>query len=1109
MAVKRIVRAGVVLLASALLLLFLAPDSGIKAHDWDTLYSSTLSDTTPGANADVTTAFQMTFGSVDNSFATLLPAAGYPAANISQDMEIPDGSSVGSTLSNTTLSFFNGPCSTPILVTIPFMDCTTDITDTVPWVGTGDNLVRDNDGDMNEDGTPAPAGTGDCLDGMDNDGDTQADGNDSQCNKDGSGAREDNCAPGTCYDGIDNGPLCNGAGADGADAADTDCQIPAVVGEANDTNGIPTYCDHYPAYLNDMFNNIRPRARYMGHQVVVADAPATMLDFVIFNPEALSGQPGIVGQMGDTYGFIGFVVPDNPIAPTSPSTITDFCAPLTRLATVKGVTDGSYTVTPGPEPYEVDRTGQCGDAMDNDGDTWVDDGCLVFSSAGPYYVRYANAAALSGLLGTGTHVIRAYDQSQRDVDDDGISNNLDSCPYTPNNNFDGDGDGIDSTCDPDDTTASPGAPPPNGSDDDGDTWVDEDPVDNADNDGDTVIDEDGECAVTSGIPDEDQDCYPNRQDNCPLLANKQADTDTPPGQAAPDLGPPLDAIGDVCDAQPATPDGHFHTALVHSYVCIGGTDTDGDGVCDSTEDMLGSDKFSAASTPEHIALDLAIGTGTLAEAPGTCSDFTLYNHPDASPIDNDGDGYANGADFDCAPMPNDADDDGVPDAQDNCPNEKNPEQVDRDGDGLGDECDTEDDGDGFSDAIEMYLVTDPKDNCPDHAADNAWPADMDNDADVDLVDAFRWIGKFGFLYRDPEWSPALQRFDLNGDGAISAVSDFHRFYRDLLLSSCNGGTPQPSSWVEGGTVTMGIDPEITGNSANTLGDLELCQRVDVDPGDFGDATADHTIDVYVTGYTDAPTGYDAWVVYNPVRVDPVGWDDLIKLPGASSATTDMPSRLNAAARYTGLGSGTAGDGTIVRIELDAISAGPACLGFGFAKAYASDEMHPTSPKAAMFAINEDCPTGDLDGDDVFDICDNCPSEPNPGQEDLDGDGWGDACDSCPDTATLWRTPPGDDDCDGFTTDEEDYMGTDPLYDCPVVTGTTGLCPGPSCDGHDAWPLDLDVDRDADIVDVLKFKPVILTSVPPSPQRLDFDADGDIDIVDVLKYKSAILTSCTP
>jgi len=91
------------------------------------------------------------------------------------------------------------------------------------------------------------------------------------------------------------------------------------------------------------------------------------------------------------------------------------------------------------------------------------------------------------------------------------------------------------------------------------------------------------------------------------------------------------------------------------------------------------------------------------------------------------------------------------------------------------------------------------------------------------------------------------------------------------------------------------------------------------------------------------------------------------------------------------------------------------------------------------------------------------------------------------------------------------VGTDPLDACPDVVASPGLCPGPSCNGDDCWPPDLDVDRDADIVDVLKFAPVIMSSLgdPNYDKRFDLDADGDIDIVDTLKYKPVILTSCTP
>jgi len=41
----------------------------------------------------------------------------------------------------------------------------------------------------------------------------------------------------------------------------------------------------------------------------------------------------------------------------------------------------------------------------------------------------------------------------------------------------------------------------------------------------------------------------------------------------------------------------------------------------------------------------------------------------------------------------------------------------------------------------------------------------------------------------------------------------------------------------------------------------------------------------------------------------------------------------------------------------------------------------------------DCGDTDTDGDNVFDLCDNCPDEANENQGDQDGDGVGDACDA--------------------------------------------------------------------------------------------------------------------
>jgi hypothetical protein len=109
------------------------------------------------------------------------------------------------------------------------------------------------------------------------------------------------------------------------------------------------------------------------------------------------------------------------------------------------------------------------------------------------------------------------------------------------------------------------------------------------------------------------------------------------------------------------------------------------------------------------------------------------------------------------------------------------------------------------------------------------------------------------------------------------------------------------------------------------------------------------------------------------------------------------------------------------------------------------------------------------------------------------------------------TPGVDTDVDTFNDDVECYLNTDPSYGCPLWTdadvGGPGQCPGEACDGHDAHPLDINVDRYMSVVgDILHFRGHV-GAAPGSPewwQRLDFNKDDYLSVVgDVLLFRGNI------
>jgi hypothetical protein len=244
-------------------------------------------------------------------------------------------------------------------------------------------------------------------------------------------------------------------------------------------------------------------------------------------------------------------------------------------------------------------------------------------------------------------------------------------------------------------------------------------------------------------------------------------------------------------------------------VCVGaGLDTDLDGYCDLTEDALGSDDTDITETPESYVIDVSItGVGLnvspAATAPQSCSDG----------VDNDKDGGIDAADGGCTCVTGtDADCDGVlTAAPDNCPAAGgwNPEQTNTDAAlnaagaklitspdtpvpldtplALGDVCDPDDDNDAWTDAVELYLGTDPLDNCPNGPAGpggtprtDAWPLDQNQDWYATMADVNKYAGKIGLQVTGnlPPWpapaSWALQRQDLTKDNFIT-MADVNKY----------------------------------------------------------------------------------------------------------------------------------------------------------------------------------------------------------------------------------------------------------------------------------------------------------------------------------------------
>ena len=308
-----------------------------------------------------------------------------------------------------------------------------------------------------------------------------------------------------------------------------------------DGDGLEIAVKRYPSFLETLFPGITPRARQFGWTTVTGVTDAITLNFLIFEPgtDLRSEELPEVPPLDPALGFPNVVILNDPTAPPAQSVISDFCSPLYSKTTTFGLTKDN------PQ-----------------------------TSANEGGVAYRTNPSSAG-----TYSITVFAASQRDADGDGIENGLDPCPLTPDPDWnprqtmvptgipgDADADGLPDTCDPNPSSPSPLAP--------------------------------NECPGGNTGRDEDQDCFSNRQDNCPLDPN--------PGATAAPKAPDEDGdgIGDGCDPNPddAGAQGEVTTLCLVSTFDIGGgggdaippepnlcgpsgvgIDLDGNGVFDSLE----------------------------------------------------------------------------------------------------------------------------------------------------------------------------------------------------------------------------------------------------------------------------------------------------------------------------------------------------------------------------------------------------------------------------------------------------------------------------------------------------------------------------------------------
>ena len=329
---------------------------------------------------------------------------------------------------------------------------------------------------------------------------------------------------------------------------------------------------------------------------------------------------------------------------------------------------------PGQEDQDEDGKGDvCDDDIDGDGDP-NDTDCKPEDPL-------ISKSGVEACDGEDNDCDLLFDEGFTDIDKDQLADCIDP-------DDDGDGDPDESDCQPTNPLIFNGA---------------DELCDGLDNDCDEAVDEGFADLDQNGVldcveTDTDNDGDPDGTDCAPLdkTINKDAD--------------------DVCDGV----DNNCNGLTDETF-----DDSDGDALADCVD--TDDDNDGDPDTTDCEPLDKTISSNVLEACDGAdnnCNALTDEGFPNL-----DGDAQA-----DCVDA--DDDNDGVVDAEDNCPFQGNTDQGDNDNDGSGDVCDPDDDNDGVPDEVDncVWVANGQQGDLDGDKVGNACDEDDDADGTPDVDD---------------------------------------------------------------------------------------------------------------------------------------------------------------------------------------------------------------------------------------------------------------------------------------------------------------------------------------------------------------------------------------